>query len=60
MFTDKSLAWLSLERLHPAANSEMQKPSVKQGWNSYGRTGGRIKVSKGIGTLSEGQQGQLT
>jgi hypothetical protein len=48
MLADRSLAWLSSERLHPAADSgQMQIATAKREMelgDSYGRIGGRIAV----------------
>jgi hypothetical protein len=44
MFADRSLAWLFSERLHPAADSQMQTPTppAKQ-WIELGDSYGRIE-----------------
>jgi hypothetical protein len=50
MLADKSLASLSSDSLHPAADSGMQRHTAKQ-WmklkDSYGNVGGRIVGPKG-------------
>ena len=63
MLEDRNLAWLSSERFHSAWLRQMQIPTDNH-WaevkNSYGRVGGRLKALKGIETLREDQQNQLT
>jgi hypothetical protein len=51
MFADKSLAWLSSERIHEAADSEGYRHQQAKQWieleYSYGRVGGRILGPEG-------------
>lgn len=60
MLADKSLAWFSFERLHPAGDSdaEQQKECLELR-GSYGRMGGRIAALKGIETPQEAKHCQL-
>ena len=64
MFTDRTMKWLSSERPHPAADSDIcRHPLPNTGWSL-----GTLKKElveglmtlKGIGTLQEDQQSQLT
>jgi hypothetical protein len=60
MFADRSLAWLSSERLYPAADSNRCRHlQPNSGWSLetlMEESGGRIGVPKGIGTPQEDQQ----
>jgi hypothetical protein len=51
MLVGRTLAWLSSERLHLAADSDRcRHPQPNSGWslgNSYGRIGGRIMGPEG-------------
>ena len=64
MFTDRTIEWLSSERPHSAADSDRcRDPLPDTGWSL-----GTLKKElveglmnlKGIGTLQEDQQSQLT
>ena len=64
MFADRSLAWLSSERLHPAADSDRYRhPQPNSGW-SLGtlmeELGEGLGDLEGLGTPQEDQQNQLT
>jgi hypothetical protein len=63
MLADRSLVWLSSERLLPAADSDRYRhPQPNSRWSlrTYGRIGGRNVGLKVIGTPQEDLQIQLT
>lgn len=60
VFADRSLAQLSFERLHPAlteTDAETQSQTINIAIEELGEG---LKSSKGIGTLQEDQESQLT
>ena len=64
MFTDRTMKWLSSERPHPAADSDIcRHPLPNTGW-SLGTLKKELveglRAPKGIGTPEEIQQSQLT
>ena len=62
MLADRSLAWLSSERLHPAADSDRYRHTKSNcGWSlgTHGRIGGRTVGPDGDRTPQEDQQSQL-
>ena len=63
MLADRSLAWLSSERLHLAADPDRCKhPQPNSVWSldTYGRIGGSIAAPKGIRTSWEDQKTEAT
>jgi hypothetical protein len=63
MLTDRSLAWLSSERLYPAVDSDRcRHPFSNSGWSlgTLMEEQEDIAVPKTIETLPEVQQNQLT
>ena len=55
MLADRSLAWLSSERLHPAADSDSDTCSQAwdRDWESYGKVRLGLKKLKGRATPQE-------
>jgi len=64
MLADRSLAWLSSERLHPASDSDRcRHPQPNSGWSSgtlMEEQEEGLWALKGMGTPQEEQQSQLT
>jgi hypothetical protein len=62
MLADRRLAWLSSERLHPSADSDIvtHSQTVDGSWGLERKNGRKDYGHKKIGTTQEDQQSQLT
>jgi hypothetical protein len=62
MLIDKSLAYLSSEKLHPAPDPDRYRhfqPNSEWSLRTHEKIGGRITGSEGIGTPQKDQQSQV-